>query len=140
MQHPTLRIKHASLALRRAIDTAVAPMGLTAAQFDVVQELLHHDGMKHRELQRKLSIASPTLTNILDRMEAAELIERHPDPLDARVRRVYLAKATRGLCKTDQFLNAGRELIEQMFNGVNDSDRELFLAVADRITANLQRE
>ena len=81
MSHPTLDFKRAYLAFRRSLEQAIKPFGFSVAQFDVLQILLHEDGLAHYELQEKLAISSPTLTNILDRMERDGHVERqrgHP--------------------------------------------------------------
>ncbi len=41
-----------------------------------------------------LEIEPITLVRLLDKLEAAGLVERRPDPNDRRVRRLYLTEAT----------------------------------------------
>ena len=139
MSHPTLELKRAYLALRRALEQTVSPFGFTAGQFDVLQILMLEDGLEHRELQRRLAIASPTLTNILDVLERQGHIARRQDTQDARVKKIYITRAARDICYSESFCNAGEELVKQMFRGFTKADQKQFLTLLHRVEDNLER-
>lgn len=42
---------------------------------------------------------SATITGVIDRLEAGELVERRPDPIDRRVHSLFLTKRGRALRK-----------------------------------------
>src|SRR6476646_3574738 len=111
MSPPPLDMKRAYLALRRALERTIKPFDFSVAQFDVLQILLHHDGLEHRELAHRLAIASPTLTNILDRMERDGHVRRSADGQDARVKRVHLGERARQLVMSQEFCDAGDRLV-----------------------------
>jgi DNA-binding MarR family transcriptional regulator len=138
MSHPTLELKRAYLALRRALEQTVKPFNFTSAQFDVLQFLLHGDGMEHRELQRKLSVTSPTLTNILDGMVRDGHVVRHADPHDGRVKRLYLGDAARKIVASEKFCDAGDALVAKMFKGFTAKERQEFSRALSRIEVNLE--
>lgn len=140
MSHPTLELKRAYLAMRRALEHTVKPFNFTGAQFDVLQFLLHGDGMEHRELQRRLLVTSPTLTNILDGMAKEGHVIRHADPHDGRVKRLYIGDAARKLCSSAEFCEAGDALVAKMFKGFTESERRAFSRALSRIEANLDGE
>lgn len=135
--HPTLSLKRAYLAMRRAVEQAVRPFGFTAAQFDVLQLLLHEDGLEHRDLQKRLAIASPTLTSIVDGMVREEHVARYADAADGRVKRIRLGSAARALCRSAEFGAAGDALVARMFTGFSDRERRQFVALLGRVEANL---
>lgn len=137
MSHPTLDLKRAYLAMRRAVEQTVRQFNVTSAQFDVLQFLLHGDGMEHRELQSKLSVTSPTLTNILDGMVREGHVVRHADPHDGRVKRLYLGQEARKLVASQAFCDAGDALVARMFHGFTDRERQDFLRALSRIESNL---
>lgn len=64
---------------------------LTLQQYDVLFHI-HEvgDGMRMTDLARAVLITKSGLTSLVDRMEAAELIERRPDPTDRRATRIHL--------------------------------------------------
>ncbi|MGZ6792689.1 MAG: MarR family winged helix-turn-helix transcriptional regulator [Mycobacteriales bacterium] len=137
MSHPTLDVKRAYLALRRALERTVKPFDLSVAQFDVLQILLHHDGLEHRELAHRLAIASPTLSSILDRMERDGHVRRVTDAQDARVRRIHLGTAARALVASPEFCDAGDRLVEQMLRGFTAEEQRTLFALLARVEHNL---
>lgn len=65
----------------------LAEFGLTVADFDVLATLRRRAGtdpVNVRDLQHAMMLSSGGVTKRLDRLEAARLIERHPDPNDRR--------------------------------------------------------
>ncbi|MCX7750564.1 MAG: MarR family transcriptional regulator [Candidatus Bipolaricaulota bacterium] len=61
----------------------------------VLFHLGREDGLPQGELARQTLVRPATLTEVLQRMEAAGLIERRADPVDGRVSRVYLTEKGR---------------------------------------------
>lgn len=137
MSHPTLDFKRAYLALRRALENTVKSFGFTGGQFDVLQVLMHDDGLEHRELQRRLAIASPTLTNVIDVLERQGHVTRRADHSDARVKTIHLTDAAWEVCTSQAFCDAGDRLVEQMFDGFSNVERTSFLEYLRRIERNL---
>jgi DNA-binding MarR family transcriptional regulator len=138
MSHPTLELKKAYLALRRALDATVSSFGLTSAHFDVLQLLMHEDGLQHRELQRRLAISSPTLTNIIDVLEREGHVERRADVQDARVKTIHMTSKARQLCSSKGFCDAGESLVEHMFDGFSDQQAKDFMISLKKIERNLE--
>ena len=138
MDHPSLRIKRVHLAMRKALERYLEPVGLTVAQFDVGQQLMLEDGLEHRVLQERLGIASPTLTHIIDGMVAQGLVERRLSPEDARVRRLYVTPKARAL--NARLGELGALFERQMFAGFSTHEAELLLSWLDRVADNLERQ
>ena len=138
MSHPTLELKKAYLALRHALDHTVRRFNLTSAQFDVLQLLMHSDGLPHRQLQQQLAIASPTLTNIIDVLEREGHVERRADGADARTKTIHMTPRARTLCASDSFCSAGEALVEQMFKGFTPDERAQFMRALKRVEVNLE--
>ncbi len=75
----------------------VRELGLTPAQFDVIATLGNTDGMSCRELCEHTLITKGTLTGVLDRLEARNLLRREGVPGDARRLHVRLTEAGQAL-------------------------------------------
>ena len=81
--------KAAQEVSRRARE-ALAPCAVTPVQYAVLRALWEEDGRSGAELGARLVIDSATITGIIDRLVAARLVERFPDPADRRVSRAFL--------------------------------------------------
>lgn len=136
MAHPTFIIKRVYLAMRKCMDESLQPLGLTAAQFDVIQQLLHEDGLEHRIMQERLVVSSPTLTNIIDVMVDRGLVERRISSEDARVKLLFLTPKAHEL--HDQMGAAGEHFVSMMFAGFTANERGMLLDWVERITHNLE--
>jgi DNA-binding MarR family transcriptional regulator len=68
-------------------------LGLTASQFDIIATLGNTDGMSFKDLGEKTLITKGTLTGVVDRLEAKELVRRVASPSDGRSQIVQLTKA-----------------------------------------------
>ena len=139
MPHPTLDLKRAYLALRRALEHTVKPFGFTAGQFDVLQLLMQEPAIEHRELQRRLAITSPTLTNVIDVLERHGHVARHTSDQDARVKTIVMTDAARHVCFSKEFCDAGDKLVDEMFAGFTPEERQTFLRLLGRVENNLER-
>ena len=139
MSHPTLDLKRAYLALRRALEETLRPFNLTAAQFDVLQVLMHEGETEHGELQRRLSVASPTLSNVLDVLEREGHVSRRTSRGDARAKSIRLTEAALAVCASPAFCDAGDRLVERMFRGFSTEERSQFHAMLKRVEQNCGR-
>jgi len=73
-----------SQAATRFWGQQVARFNVTAVQAVVLNFLFEEDGVPSHRLGERTKLDSATLTGILDRLEAMELIERKPHPEDRR--------------------------------------------------------
>ena len=139
MSHPTLELKSAYLALRRALEQTIKPFGFSAGQFDVLQLLMHDPEIEHRELQRRLSVTSPTLTNIVDVLERQGHVVRNASEVDARVKTIAITEEAKAVCYSHAFCDAGDTLVERMFENFSATERRQFLSMLGRVRTNLDR-
>jgi len=75
----------------------LAEVGLHVGQEMVLIELWHCDGLRGGKLACRLGVEPPTVTKMLRRLEDSGLVERRPDPADARSFLVYLTEEGRAL-------------------------------------------
>jgi MarR family transcriptional regulator, organic hydroperoxide resistance regulator len=84
-------------AHRGNVGGMLAEFGLHVGQDMVLIELWQADGLRGGELACRLGVEPPTVTKMLRRLENFGLVERRPDPADARSFRVYLTREGRAL-------------------------------------------
>ncbi len=70
----------------------VRDLGLTSPQFDIVATLGNTSGRTFRELGEKTLITKGTLTGVVDRLEAKNLVRRIQSPTDGRCQIVQLTR------------------------------------------------
>jgi hypothetical protein len=76
-----------------------------------------------------------TLSRLIDRMEAARLIERRRDPADRRAHRVYLQEAARPLVA--KFREVASGCLTDAMVGVSQAEMDQVADVMARIRSNL---
>ena len=82
-------VNKAAQQVARRTREALAPHGVTAPQYAVLRVLADQEGQSGAEIAARLNIDSATLTGVLDRLEAATLIERRDCGADRRVHRLH---------------------------------------------------
>lgn len=87
----------ASLAMTKTYKPLLEPLGLTYPQYLVMLVLWEGDGLTVSQLGERLTLDSGTLTPLLKRLEALELIQRLRDTADERRVLLQLTAAGRRL-------------------------------------------
>ena len=87
----------ASRAMTRAYAPLLEPLGLTYPQYLVLLVLWERDGVPIKQLGERLALDSGTLTPLLKRLAAQDLVERRRGEDDERVVRIHLTAAGRAL-------------------------------------------
>jgi DNA-binding MarR family transcriptional regulator len=82
--------------LRRVVaDRQLKAVGITWSQWSVLVFLSRRGGVSQTAIATELDLTKVAIGGLLDRMEAAGLVERRADKDDARSRRVFLSRAGR---------------------------------------------
>ena len=98
-EQPTLGylLNDAARLIRRRFEQESRDIPMTSAQLQIVARLKRHEGLSQAALAGLLDIDPMTLSRHIDRMEAAGLVERRPDPNDRRARRLHTTEHARAL-------------------------------------------
>lgn len=71
--------------LTRRADQILAPIGLTFSRYEVLVHLYFNDGeLPLAQLGKRLQIHQTSITSLVDKLEAQDLIRRVPHPTDRR--------------------------------------------------------
>jgi DNA-binding MarR family transcriptional regulator len=122
------RMRWITLNLRPPIEAIFGKHGLDSGEFDVLSTLRRSGApycLRPTELYRWLMISSGGLTARLGRLEKAGLVERLPDPNDARSTLVQLTAA-------------GRKVAENAFREDMAFENQVLEALTDEEAANLE--
>ncbi len=96
------------------------PYELTPPQFGLLRFLWQEDGITQVELSEKCQVDRTTLGGLIDRLERAGLVERHPHPGDRRAHLIRLSQKGREL--ESPLLECSQRAISKLTSGLNDSD------------------
>ena len=97
--------------------------------------LWSEEGIPQSQLAAAMGVEPPTATKMLQRMERAGLIERRPDPDDARISRVYLTQ--RGRALEQPVLEVWKQLEAQTVAGLSPTEQALLCRLLMQVAANL---
>lgn len=81
--------------LRARTRSALSPWEITPSQSRAIAVLAAHEPQRLSDLAERLRIAPRSTTEVVDQLQAADLIERRPDPADRRATLVVLTPAGR---------------------------------------------
>lgn len=125
----------------RIFDRMLAASGIDAfngAQGRILYVLWQNDGISISGLSAQTSLANTTLTSMLDRMEAAGLIVRVPDPKDRRSKLIALTDKAKFL--KDDYERISQEMSDLYYIGFTEQEVIQFESYLQRVLTNLETE
>lgn len=130
----------AARLMRRRMDQSAQKLGLTSAQWRVLSHVARCETLKQQALNQAgladlLDMEPISLSRQIDRIEAAGLIERRPDPADRRAHRLFLTEA--GWPLVNSFREVGAGVLATALVGVSDDEVANVISVLSRIRANM---
>ncbi|PQZ84260.1 MarR family transcriptional regulator [Arthrobacter sp. MYb214] len=127
---------HASGMLRGRWRDSLTPLGITPHQSRVLTLLSRADriGLRNSQLAEQLHIAARSTTEVVDQLEAKELVVRTPDPADRRA--TLIALSATGRAQLGELAELRRSSMDGYFDKLGDEDR----AELTRLLAILDRE
>jgi DNA-binding MarR family transcriptional regulator len=107
--------------LRETSQEALAPWDITPSHLRALRVLMRHGAMRLSELSDHLHIAARSATEVVDALEARDLVRRRPDPGD---RRATLVEVTEhGASVLDAISAALGTEAERAFDRLSPADR-----------------
>ncbi|KAB0677093.1 MarR family winged helix-turn-helix transcriptional regulator [Aureimonas leprariae] len=121
----------------RLSEARLKPLGFGVGYLPALVAL--RDGLagSQRDLARIVRIEQPSMAQMMARMERDGLIRRTPDPADGRSSRVALTDAA--LARLPDACAALFQGNRDALDGFSDEEAAQFLALLDRLIANLDR-
>jgi DNA-binding MarR family transcriptional regulator len=114
----------------------VAGLGLTAGEARTLIQVAAVNGSRQLDIACRMGLEPMTVSAFLDKLQARGLIERQPDPLDRRAKRIVLSEAADAKLKQlgREIGAVERDAVQGFNHGVQD---ELHLALR-AFRSNLQ--
>ncbi len=131
------RVYMAQRALARSLDLTLAPFGLTAGQWNALNQLDEHGDMTQKKLAEILKKEPATVARLLDRLVKRGLVKRAPHPEDRRANIVGITPpAVELLNEIEPYVVARAD---QIAEGISDDDLDTFFDVLNVVRKNAIR-
>jgi DNA-binding MarR family transcriptional regulator len=137
---PYYLISRACLAITSRLKRELAESGVHRVRpsyLGVLLALWREDRLKAVDLGRRAGLEPSTMTSLLDRMEADELVVRTADPDDRRVQRIQLTAEGRRV--RGPVLSVVDRALEKVLAGVGEADLAVMKDTLRRVLANADK-
>lgn len=135
-----VRIMRVASLLQERLARVVGAHGLEVWEYDVLATLRRNgpDGLPPKQLLREMLLSSGAMTNRIDRLEQAGLVERVADPSDRRGTIVRLTVA--GVSRVEPIVRDRLEDAEQIVELLGSTATRQINAGLHRLAIELQNE
>ncbi len=121
-------------SMGQELDALLKAEGLSLKVWPALMCLWEHEGVTQTELARMAQIREYTTTRVLDRLEAAELIERRIDPRSRRSYTIHLTKAGRRLKK--RLVPLAQKVNEQHLASLKKAEADTLVRLMNKIVSS----
>jgi DNA-binding MarR family transcriptional regulator len=137
-EHEGYLIKELQQLLRTQIEARIRAKGLWLSfpHSAVLMTLNAEPGLSGAQLARRNSVTAQTMNGLLMPLESKGLIERRPDPENARVLKCFLKP--KGALVLQQGMHEAATVFNQMLGKLSNREREEFRRILQRCIAALQ--
>jgi DNA-binding MarR family transcriptional regulator len=108
------------------------PLQLRKTEFSLLALLLANGALTPRRLAQQLSLSAPSLTLLLDRLQARALIERSRNPLDGRSQHVRLSTAGQRLAQAST--DAAARMEQELLARLSSAEQAMLIELLARLT------
>jgi MarR family transcriptional regulator, organic hydroperoxide resistance regulator len=122
-------------AHRNRVASALEALHVHVGQEHVVYRLAIEQGMTQSQLADALCVDASTMTKMLQRLERDGIVQRQPDPADARVQRVFLTPG--GAKLVQPVVDIWSEAEARLQAGMTDVERVLLRRLVQHMLSNL---
>ncbi|HTE85246.1 MAG TPA: MarR family winged helix-turn-helix transcriptional regulator [Dehalococcoidia bacterium] len=119
----------------RQFAARLQPYGITPPQWGALVRLAERDGQSLSEIGARALFDGPTMTGIVDRLEAGGLVERRRDSVDRRVINLYLTE--RGRSVMDSLPQIGTDTDAVLLAGIDKQQLSRFREILHKVIMNL---
>lgn len=123
--------------IRKLFEQRAKGLGLTRAQWQVLAYLRFYEGIRQGGLAELLELEPISLSRVVDKLEAAGLVERRPDAEDRRSKRLYLSPPALPMLEQLKIIAEGAK--RDVVAGIPAEDQALMMQSLLTMRSNLVR-
>jgi DNA-binding MarR family transcriptional regulator len=129
-------IKRAQAAIHVRLEEIVSAHGLGIPQYVVLSFLAETPGLANADLARRAFVTPQSMNEVLRQLESTGLVERRPNPTNARIRNAYLTRT--GTRRRNAVSDQVQELEARLLSGLSSDERQnltrALLTIIDNVT------
>jgi DNA-binding MarR family transcriptional regulator len=130
-----LRLVRVMQRVDRVSTESLRRHGISAAQLDVLARVGANEGLSQQRLADALLVTKGNICQLLDKLQASELLERRPE---GRINRLYLTDKGRRIY--DEVVPAHNRLIVGQMSALSDEEQHTLLRLLRRLDHALTRD
>ncbi len=118
----SILVKKTALVFDKLSNQLLAPYDLTGSQFKIMMILYHAPAgsVRQADIEAKFSMTNPTVTGLVQKLEAKDLVKRMPHPEDKRSKVLMLTDRAIGM--KEELLALADDLEQQMTRKLSDDE------------------
>ena len=129
--HARWRLARVNTRIGRLDASVLSEYGLTPVQFNVLEILVHDEGISQQDLADRLLVTKGNICGLINRMEKAGLVERQPNPTDRRSYSLY--PTADGIGAYHRAAPALEAAITQKLKSLSEMEQEQLLNLLKRL-------
>ena len=132
------RLRYLNNRITQYMDQQFLALDLTSTQSCILHHLSLHENeaMYPKDIEKRFHLTHPTVSGVLQRLEAKNFIVIEPDRADRRCKRIRLTDRAR---RCDEAVGQAFETLERlMCSGMSEEEQQTLLRLLDLASANLR--
>ena len=132
------RLRYLNNRITQYMDQQFLALDLTSTQSFILHHLSLHENeaMYPKDIEKRFHLTHPTVSGVLQRLEAKNFIVIEPDRADRRCKRIRLTDRAR---RCDEAVRHACETLERlMCSGMSEEEQQTLLRLLDLASANLR--
>ena len=137
-KHLGARVRVLAQNITQAFDRKLTALGLTTQQSFVLRYLYEHSEEKvyPKDIDKRFDLTHPTVSGLIQRLEAKDFVVLEPDRADRRCKRIRLTDRAR---RCDAAVGQAFETLEcVMCSGMSSEEQQTLRRLLDQAAENLR--
>jgi len=130
-------IKKLNIAFENKCNKELKPYNIPLTQFKILKYLLNNRDreINQKDLEKHFSSTNPTITGVLNRLEAKKFIKRVISENDARFRKIELCE--KAILLNDEFIKVADTFENDLTKGFSEEEKKVALVLFQKMLDNL---
>jgi len=136
-QKLSIYIKKLNIAFENKCNKELKPYNIPLTQFKILKYLLNNRDreINQKDLEKHFSSTNPTITGVLNRLEAKKFIKRVISENDARFRKIELCE--KAILLNDEFIKVADTFENDLTKGFSEEEKKVALVLFQKMLDNL---